>query len=62
MGAPDPGASWIATERDVDWVVARIGVAPTKVAGTATKPRPVAPQGDPHSASERAAWFAGGGG
>ena len=57
----DPGASWIATERDGDWVVVRIGVAPTKVTGTATKPPPVAPQGDPHSAIERAAWFAGGG-
>jgi hypothetical protein len=32
------------------------------VTGTATKPPPVAPQGDPHSAIERAAWFAGGGG
>jgi hypothetical protein len=44
-----------------DWVVVRIGVAPTKMTGTATKPPPVAPHGDPHSAIERAAWFAGGG-
>jgi hypothetical protein len=58
----DPSASWIATERDGDWVVVRIGVEPTKATGTATKPPPVAPQDDPHSASERAAWFAGGAG
>ena len=60
--AADPGASWIASERGGDWVVVRICVAPTKVTGTATKPPPVAPRDDPHSASERAAWFAGGGG
>jgi len=51
--AADPGASWIANQRDGDWVVVRIGVAPTKVTGTATKPPPVGPQGDPHSAVER---------
>ena len=60
--AADPGAGWIANERDGDWVVVRIGVAPTKVTGTATKPPPVAPQGDPHSPIQRAAWFAAGGG
>ncbi len=60
--ASDPDASWIATQRDGEWIGARIGVAPTKVPGTATKPPPVAPQDDPHSATERAAWFAGGGG
>ena len=59
--AADPGATWISSERDGDWVVVRIGVAPSQVTGTATKPPPVAPQGDPHSAIERAAWFAGGG-
>jgi len=53
-------ASWIASQRDRDWIVVRIGVAPTKVTGTATKPPPVAPRDDPHSAIERAAWFAGG--
>ena len=62
MRAVDPGASWMASERGADWVVVRIGVAPTKVTGTATKPPPVAPQGDPHSGVQRAAWFAGGGG
>ena len=60
MRAADPGASWIAREREDGWVVVRIDVAPTKVTGTATKPAPVAPQGDPHSAIERAAWFTGG--
>lgn len=61
--ASDPGASWIATSRDGEWTVARIGVAPTQPStGTATKPPPVAPRDDPHSPIERAAWFAGGGG
>ena len=41
--ASDPDASWIATSRDGEWTVVRIGVAPTKVVGTATKPPPVAP-------------------
>jgi len=59
--AADPSASWIASERDGDWVVVRVGIAPTKVTGTATKPPPVAPQGDPHSAIVRASWFAAGG-
>jgi hypothetical protein len=59
--AADPAASWIATERDGDWVVVRVGIAPTKVTGTATKPPPVAPHDDPHSAAERASWLAGGG-
>jgi hypothetical protein len=58
----DPGASWIATSRDGEWMVVRIGVVSTKPTGTATKPPPVAPRDDPHSPSERAAWFAGGGG
>jgi hypothetical protein len=62
MRVADPGASWIASQRDEDWIVVRIGIAPTKVTGTATKPPPVAPQDDPHSAIERATWFVGGGG
>jgi hypothetical protein len=60
--ASDPGATWIVTERDGEWTVARIGVAPVKATGTATKPPPPAPRDDPHSGIERAAWFAGGGG
>jgi hypothetical protein len=59
--AAEPGVSWIATQRDGDWVVASVGVTPVEVTGTATKPPPAAPQSDPHSAVERAAWFAGGG-
>jgi len=58
----EPHASWVATQRDGDWVVARIGIAPVEQTGTATKPPPTAPRADPHSAAERAAWFAGGGG
>jgi hypothetical protein len=58
--AEDPASSWMASVRDGNWTVVRIGVAPTKLTGTATKPPPVAPRDDPHSAIERAAWFAGG--
>lgn len=57
----DPGASWLCTERGGEWAVVRVGVAPTRQTGTATKPPPVGPQDDPHSPSERAVWFAGGG-
>jgi len=59
--ASDPDRTWIAAQRGDEWLVARIALAPTKVTGTATKPPPVAPRDDPHSAIERAAWFAGGG-
>jgi hypothetical protein len=55
-----PDVSWTAPSRDGERTVARIGVAPTNLTGTATKPPPVAPRDDPHSAIERAAWFAGG--
>jgi hypothetical protein len=58
----DPDASWIASSRDGEWTVVRVGVAPTKPTGTATKPPPAAPRVDPHSTIERAAWFTGGGG
>jgi hypothetical protein len=60
--ASDPDASWVATEREGSWTVARIGLSPLKATGTATKPPPEGPRDDPHSPSERAAWFAGGGG
>ncbi len=56
----DPGATWVSIRRGDGWAVARIGLAMTKATGTATKPPPAAPRDDPHSASERAAWFAGG--
>jgi hypothetical protein len=59
--ASEPGATWIATQRDGEWTVARIGVAPVKTTGTATKPPPEPPRDDPHSGIERAAWFAAGG-
>ena len=58
--ALEPDASWIASSRGGEWTVVRIGVVSTKATGTATKPPPVAPRDDPHSAIERAAWFAGG--
>jgi hypothetical protein len=61
MRVSHPDATWVATQRGVEWVVARIGLTPTKPTGTATKPPPPAPQDDPHSPIERAAWFAGGG-
>jgi len=57
----DPEATWIATQRGKEWTVARIGLAPSKLTGTATQPPPVAPRDDPHSPIERAAWFAAGG-
>lgn len=60
--ASDPDASWIATLRNAEWTVVRVGMVSTKPTGTATKPPPVAPRDDPHSPSERAAWFAAGGG
>jgi hypothetical protein len=58
----EPEVSWIAIERDGEWAVVRIGVAPTEQTGTATKPPPVPSMADPHSPIERAAWFAAGGG
>jgi hypothetical protein len=57
----EPEVTWIATRRGSEWTVARIGLAPNKQTGTATKPPPVAPRDDPHSPIERAAWFAAGG-
>ena len=60
--ASDPYASWIATSRDGEWTVVRIGVVPAKATGTATNPPPIAPRDDPHSPVERAAWFAAWGG
>lgn len=60
--AADTGGTWVPASRDGEWTVVRIGVPPTQPTGTATKPPPPAPRDDPHSAIERAAWFAGGGG
>jgi hypothetical protein len=58
----DPDATWLATERGGEWTVARLGLTPTKPTGTATKPPPEPPPGDPHSPIVRATWFAGTGG
>jgi len=58
--ASDPGAGWVATQRGNEWIVARIGLAPIKHTGTATKPPPAAPRDDPPSPVERAPWLAGG--
>jgi len=58
--ASDPDAGWVATQRANEWIVARIGLAPIKQKGTATKPPPAAPRDDPHSPVERAGWLAGG--
>jgi len=60
--AADPEATWLAVKHEDEWVIARLGLMPTpNPIGTATKPPPVAPRDDPHSAIERAAWFAAGG-
>lgn len=62
QAAAHPEATWLATERDGEWVVTRIGLAPVRATGTATKPPPEAPRDDPHSPLERATWIAGTGG
>jgi hypothetical protein len=58
----DPDATWLATERGGQWIVARLGLTPTKPTGTATKPPPDPPLADPQSPIVRATWFAGTGG
>jgi len=58
----DPKVTWLATQRDGVWTVARIGLTPSKPTGTAVKPPPVVPQADPHSPLERTIWIAGTGG
>jgi hypothetical protein len=51
-----PDATWLATQRHGDWLVARIDVAPHTVqpTGTATKPPPTKPSEDSRSPIERA--------
>lgn len=51
--AVDPDATWIATERDGAWVVARIGLPPPGPTGTAVKPPPPAPHETPQSELQR---------
>ena len=45
--AAEPGATWTVTRRADGWHVVRIGLAPAPAKGTATKPPPDAPQGNP---------------
>ena len=52
--AADPNATWIATERGGEWVVARIGVQPPAApTGTAIKPPPPTPHETPQSELQR---------
>ena len=60
--ASDPDGRLLAIERDGEWMVARIGVDPSRPTGTATKPPPVGLRDDPHSAVEHTASLAGIGG
>jgi hypothetical protein len=50
-----PDATWIATQQDDEWVVARIGLSPSTIAptATATEPPPVTPHDDPQSPLQR---------
>lgn len=45
--AAEPAVTWTVAERPDGWHVVRIGLAPHKPIGTATKPPPEAPQADP---------------
>jgi hypothetical protein len=49
-----PDAKWVAAQRDGEWAVARIALAPTAIleTGTATKSPPTAPRDDPYSQLE----------
>ncbi len=51
----DPNAKWLATQRGGEWVLARVGVAPSssEATGTASRPPPVTPQPDPQSPLQR---------
>jgi hypothetical protein len=53
--ASHPDAKWIATERDGEWVVARIGLAPAAAGptGTSLQPPPPAPREPPQSEQQR---------
>jgi len=46
--AAHPDVKWLATERNGEWVIARIGVRPAPTpTGTATKPPPPTPHETP---------------
>jgi hypothetical protein len=49
-----PDAKWVAVRQDGEWVVARIGLAPTAShkTGSAIKSPPTAPRDDPYSQLE----------
>lgn len=52
--AAHPDAKWIATQRNGEWVVARIGLEPAPGAtGTAIKPPPPTPHETPQSEIQR---------
>lgn len=55
----EPGATWTVIERADGWHVVRIGVAPAPAKGTATKPPPAAPQGDPREGRPNENWGIG---
>ncbi len=55
----EPGATWTVAERPDGWHVVRIGLAPSPAKGTATKPPPEAPQGDPQGGRPDPNWGAG---
>jgi hypothetical protein len=50
-----PDAKWVATQRNGEWALARIGLAPSTVTptATATEPPPVTPRDDPQSPLQR---------
>lgn len=57
--AGEPGATWTVTERSGSWRVVRIGIEPAKASGSATKPPPEAPQGDPRGGGMNENWGPG---
>lgn len=54
--ADDPAATYRATERDGEWVVARMNIPHGRPSGTATKPPPEAPAEGPPSQPGLAAY------
>ncbi len=57
--AAEPSATWTVTERGDGWHVVRIGLAPHKSTGTATKPPPDAPQPNPSDGQPNPNWGIG---
>jgi hypothetical protein len=53
--ATDPDAKWIATQRDGEWIVARIGLRPASARplGETVQPQPSAPHNPPQSDLQR---------